>query len=145
MIKPVLWLSVLFLSGLDQDVKVATWSIGKPDTETYESLSFWIKENHRAYVRYAHGRTEEDTELQWLGLDAAGGRKAFRVSAPQPGASWVIAPDSVGIQVTDRRTNSTKTFYWEDDNPSGDSVCNCSICAQNEIETQAWLRCYFRR
>ena len=146
MIKPILLLAVWVLCGLDQDVRVATWSIGKPDTESYESLSFWIKENHRAYVRYAHGRSEEDDELQWLGPDAAGGRNAFRVSVPRSGVCcWVIAPDSVGIQVTDRRTNSTKTFYWEDGNPPGDSTTACAICAQNEKQAQSWLRRYFLR
>jgi hypothetical protein len=144
MIKPVLLVSVLLFCGLDQDVKVATWSIGKPDTETYESLSFWIKENHRAYVRYARGRSEEDTELQWLGPDTAG--KGFRVSVPQSGACcWVIAPVAPGIQVIDRRTNSTKTFYWEDANPSGDTTSSCSICAQSEKQAQAWLNRYFMR
>jgi hypothetical protein len=146
MIKPVLLALALVLWGMDQDVKVATWSIGKPDTDTYESLSFWVKEEHRAYVRYAHGRSEDDTELQWLGPDTAYGRKAFRVSMPQPGAgSWVIAPGDSGITVIDRRTNSAKTYYWEDANPSGDSAGRCSICARNEREAQGWLRRYFLR
>jgi hypothetical protein len=142
MFKSLLLVSVLFFCRLDQDVKVATWSIGKTDTETYESLSFWVKDNHRAYVRYAHGISEEDIELQWLGPDATAGRTGFRVAAPRSG-TWVIAPDSVGIEVTDRRTNSTKTFYWEDANPSGDSTNNCAICAKSEKQAQAWLRRYF--
>jgi hypothetical protein len=144
MIKPVLLVSVLLFGGLVQDVKVATWSIGKPETETYESLSFWIKENHRAYVRYAHGRDEGDTVLQWLGPDAAS--RGFKVSIPKSGACcWVIAPDSAGLRVTDSRTNSTKTFYWEDANPSGDTTSVCPICAQSEKQAQAWLNRYFMR
>ncbi|HEY4336403.1 MAG TPA: hypothetical protein VGM89_10905, partial [Puia sp.] len=99
---------------------------------------------HRAYVRYAHGSSEEDTELEWLGPDATPGHTGFKVSAPASGACcWVIAPDSIGIEVTDRRTNSTKTFHWEDANPSGDSTDNCAICAKNEKQAQAWLRRYF--
>lgn len=144
MIKPVLLLSFLLLYGMRQDVKTATWSVGKPDTETYESLSFWIKENHRAYVRYAHGRSDDDIELQWLGTDELNGRKAFRVSVPQTGGCcWVIAPDSAGIQIMDRRTNSTRIFFWEDGNPAGDSTSSCAICALDEKEAQGWLRKYF--
>ena len=79
MIKPLLLLGMLLFCETRQDVKTATWSIGKPDTEPYESLSFWIKENHRAYVRYAHGRSEEDIELQWMGSDNLNGKKAFKV------------------------------------------------------------------
>jgi hypothetical protein len=146
MFKPLLFLCMLLISGLQQDVKMATWSVGKPDTETYESLSFWIKSNHRAYVRYAHGNGEEDTELQWLGPDVVRGKKAFKVSIPGNGACcWVIAPDSAGIQVTDRRTNSTRIFLWEDGNLAGDSTMSCTICARNEREAQGWLKKYFLR
>jgi len=144
MIKPLLLLGMLLLCETRQDVKTATWSVGKPDTETYESLSFWIKENHRAYVRYAHGTGEEDFELQWLGPDKLDGRRAFRVSVPKTGACcWVIAPDTAGIRVMDRRTNSTRMFFWENGNPTGDSLANCAICAASEIEAQGWLRKYF--
>ena len=144
MIKPFLSLLLLLLCGGNQDVRVATWFAGTPDTESYESLSFWIKEDHRAYVRYAHGTGEGDTELQWLGTDAAAGRWAFKVSEPKSGACcWVISPDSIGLKVTDRRTNSTKTFYWEDVNPSGDSTNYCSICPQSEKQALGWLRRYF--
>jgi hypothetical protein len=146
MIKPLLLLAMLLFCGMRQDVKTATWSIGKPDTEPYESLSFWVKENHRAYVRYAHGRGEEDIELQWMGTDNLNGKKGFKVSIPQTGACcWVIAPDSAGIRVMDRRTNSTRTFYWEDGNPAGDSTTTCAICAVDEKDAQSMLRKYFMR
>src|SRR5262245_18158447 len=144
MFKSLLIVSVLLFGRLDPDVKVATWSVGAPDTDKYESLSFWIKDNHRAYVRYAHGRGEEDTELKWMGPGGTADHPGFRVSAPRSGACcWIIAPDSVGIEVTDRRTNSTRTFHWEDANPSGDSTNDCAICARNEKQAQSWLRRYF--
>ena len=144
MFKSLLLVSFLISGWLDQDVKVATWSIGKPDTASYESLSFWVKDNHRAYVRYSHGQSGDDTELQWMGPDGAAGHPGFRISTPQAGACcWVIAPDSVGIEVIDRRKNSTRTFYWENANPSGDSTNSCSICAKTERQAQTWLRRYF--
>jgi len=140
MFKSLLLVSVLLFGRLDPDVKVATWSVGAPDTDKYESLSFWIKDDHRAYVRYARGKGEGDTELQWMGPgDAAG---SFRVSMPKSGACcWVIAPDSVGIKVSDRRR--TRTFHWEDANPSGDSTNDCAICARSEKQAKSWLRRYF--
>ena len=146
MFRPILLLAALLLRGMDQDVKVATWSFGKPETATYESLSFWIKANHRAYIRYSHGKSDNDIELRWLGPDTYNGRKAFRISLPKPGACClVIAPDTVGIQVIDSRRNSIRSFYWEDENPAGDSTASCSICAQDEKEAQGWLRRYFLR
>jgi hypothetical protein len=146
MFKSLVLVSVLVVGWLDPDVKVATWSVGKPNTESYESLSFWIKDDRRAYVRYARGTSEGDTELRWLGPDASGNHNGFRVSDPRSGACcWIIAPDSIGIEVIDRRTNSTKTFHWEDANPSGDSTNGCDICAKDEKQAQAWLRRYFLR
>lgn len=146
MFKPILLLAAFLLSGVDQDVKVATWSVGKPDTDTYESLSFWIKDSQRAYIRYAHGKDEGDAELKWLGLETVNGRKGFRVSLPQSGACClVIAPDTIGIQVVDLQKHSVRSFFWEDGNPAGDSTTTCSICAQDEKEAQDWLRRYFLR
>jgi hypothetical protein len=144
MFKSLLLVSVLLFCRLDQDVKVATWSVGAPDTDKYESLSFWIKDNHRAYVRYAHGKSEEDSELQWMGPDATTGRPGFRVSAPKSGACcWVITPDSAGLLVINRNSRHTKTFHWENPNPSGDTTNACPICAKSESQAQAWLRRYF--
>lgn len=146
MIRPILLLAALFFSGVDQDVKVATWSVGKPDTNSYESLSFWIKEDRRAYIRYTRGKGEGDTELTWLGPDTVNGRKGFRVSLPRSGdCCLVIAPDSVGLRVVDSRKHSAKVFFWEDENPTGDTTNTCSICAQDEREALSWLRRYFLR
>jgi hypothetical protein len=146
MFRPILLLAALLLRGTDKDVKMATWSVGKPDTDTYESLSFWIKDGHRAYIRYAHGKDEEESELTWLGPDTVNGRRGFRVSLPQSGACCLaIAPDSIGIQVVDRRKHSARSFFWEDGNPYGDSTTACTICAHNEKEAQGWLHKYFLR
>jgi hypothetical protein len=147
MMKPLLLLITLILLHTRQDVKVATWSAGVPDTDSYESLAFWIKDNHRAYIRYAHGRESEDTELSWLGPDSLNGRKGFRAGFPAPDHRlFSIIPDSFSLQVLDRREKIyRKTFHWEDENRSGDSTGTCPICAQNEGEATGWLRKYFMR
>jgi hypothetical protein len=147
MMKPLLLLIALTLLHTGQDVKVATWSAGVPDTDGYESLSFWIKDNHRAYIRYAHGKESEDTELRWLGPDSLDGRKGFRASFPAPDhRHFSIIPDSFSLQVLDRRDKIyRKTFQWENENRSGDSTVTCPICAQSELEAADWLRKYFMR
>ena len=48
MIRPILLLITLSLFRVQQDVRVVTYSSGKADSDTYESLSFWIKTNQRA-------------------------------------------------------------------------------------------------
>jgi hypothetical protein len=146
MMRPLLLLITLSLLHTGQDVKVATWSAGVPDTDSYESLSFWIKDNQRAYIRYAHGKESEDTELSWLGPDSLDGRKGFRAGFPAPdNRLFSIIPDGSSLQVLDRHGAYRQTFQWENENKSDDSTVTCPICAQNAPEAVGWLRQYFMR
>lgn len=141
MIRPILLLVALSFLRIHQDVKVITYSTGRADTDSYESLSFWIKGNRRAYVRYAHGRETEDVELSWAGLDSLNGRKGFRVRFPGT-LNWVVAPRDYILDVADREGKYRKVFHWENENgPTGDSAC--SICAQDEKQAMSWIRRYF--
>ena len=47
------------------DAPVVTYSTGKINTKTYEGLSFWVKDNKRAYIRYAHGKDAEDLDMAY--------------------------------------------------------------------------------
>src|ERR1700743_1024 len=103
MMKPFLLMAALILLRPAQDVHVATWSTGTPESDSYESLSFWIKGNQRAYIRYAHGKDAEDTELTWLGADSLLVVRGFRISPPQAGASALsIIPQGTDLHVFDR-------------------------------------------
>jgi hypothetical protein len=137
-------LTILLLSqSLIQDVKVATWSTGKPDTDNYESLAFWIKDEKRAYIRYDHGVSTDDIELAWLGPDSVAGRRGFKAGYPAPdNRRFFIAPagDSV-LLVTSG--DHVKKFYWENENAAGDSTGSCNICANSARQAFAWLRQYF--
>lgn len=143
MIKCTFLLLTLFLLRTDQDVKVITWSTGHADTDNYEQLSFWIKSNQRAYIRYARGKDAEDVELGWGGADPHNNKKGFVVLFPAPDTlTWIITPLDSTLNVADPRGNSRKQFIWENENAgSGDSVC--SICAQNSKQAMSWLRKYF--
>ena len=143
MIKSILLLLSLILLRTDQDVKVITYSTGRSDKDGYESLSFWIKSNQRAYVSYARGREAEDVELGWAGLDLQHNRKGFIVKFPAPDTlTWIITPMDSTLNVADRWGKSRKEFHWENENMgSGDSVC--SICAQSSKQAMSWLRKYF--
>ncbi len=146
MMKPLLLLITLSLFHPGQDVKVATWSAGTSDTDGYESLSFWIKDNQRAYIRYAHGRESEDTELRWLGPDSLDGRRGFRAGFPAPvNRIFSIIPDGSSLQVIDKPALHQLSFHWENENGSGDSTATCSICAQSPAEAMGWLRKYFMK
>ena len=143
MIKPILLLAALTLLRVTQDVKVITYSNGKADSEDYESLSFWIKSNQRAYVRYTHGKDAEDIELGWIGKDTLNGQKGFRIRFPAPDTlNWVIVPRGYTIDVADPRGKYRKEFHWENENGTG-SDSTCSICAQDERQAMGWLRKFF--
>jgi hypothetical protein len=142
--KPILLLAALILSRPAQDVHVATWSTGKPETDSYESLSFWIKGNQRAYIRYAHGKDAEDIDLTWLSTDSLPGIHGCRVSPPQTGANALsILPQGTDLHVFDGTGQYEKTFHWENENGDPDSTVRCSICAQSSEQAMGWLRRYF--
>ncbi len=137
----------LTLLHFPQDVKVTTWSAGAPDTDGYESLAFWIKDDHRAYIRYARGRDAEDIELTWMGPDSVGGRRGFRAGFPVPdNRTLFITPDGDSLSVFFRRSNRQlykEKFHWENESGQGDSTATCDICAQSQMQATAWLREYF--
>lgn len=144
MIKPFLLVAALILQFPVQDVRVATWYTGTPDTASYESLSFWIKGNQRAYIRYAHGQDAEGIDLNWLGPDSIPGLRGFRISPPEAGANALfIAPQGNDLHVFDRNKRYDKSFRWENENDSTGSTKPCSICAQNGNQAIGWLRRYF--
>lgn len=145
--KHLLLLTTLSLLPFRQDVKVATWSIGSPDSNGYESLSFWIKDDQRAYVRYLHGKNPDDIELRWLGPDSLDGRRGFRVAFPAPDNRIIsILPEGLNLQIIDRNTAAfRKIFQWENENRSGDSTVSCPICAPSAPEAMSWLRKYFMK
>ena len=139
-----LLLAALILSRPAQDVHVATWSTGKPETDSYESLSFWIKGNQRAYIRYAHGKDAEDIDLTWLSTDSLPGIHGCRVSPAQNGLNALsILPQGTDLHVFDGTGLYDKTFRWENENGDPDSTTRCSICAQSSEQAMGWLRRYF--
>ena len=140
----LLLLTILILSRfVTQDVKVATWSAGAPDTDNYRSLAFWIKDEKRAYIRYDHGKSADDVELSWLGPDSVAGRRGFKAGFPAPDNRILfIAPagDSVLLVISH---NYSEKFHWENENGQGGDAGSCNICAQNAGQAVAWLRQYF--
>jgi hypothetical protein len=134
-------LTILLLSFIHrQDVKVATFTTGKPDTETFESLAFWIKDGKRAYIRYLHGKATDDIELRWLGPDSIAGRRGFKAAFPSPdNRTFFLTP--IGDTLLVMTQNRERKFGWEDENAASGS--DCGICAASAREATGWLRQYF--
>lgn len=140
MVKLLSFVVALILSYPGQDVHVATWSTGTPDSDTYESLSFWIKDNKRAYIRYAHGKDAESVDLRWLGPDSLPGARGFLITSPPPSATPLfVAPKGDSLRVSDHE-HYDKSFHWENEN---DTTATCSICAKTGKQAIGWLRSFF--
>jgi hypothetical protein len=139
----LLTLTLIFLHPA-QDIHVATWSTGKPDSDAYESFSFWIKDNHRAYIRYSHGKDAESIDLSWLGTDSLSGMHGFRISPPNPGeAPLFLLLQGSSLHVLDLKTHAGRSFHWENENDTSGDSPPCTICAQSEEQAIDWLRRYF--
>jgi hypothetical protein len=140
----LLFLLVTSMGIIRQDVKVATYSTGKADTEAYESISFWVKDNQRAYIRYSHGKEVEDAELRWLGRDSLGGATGCKVRMPAPDTSCLyILRKGYDLKVTNWNGSYLRSYVWENENRAGEE--SCSICAQDEKEAMGMLQKYFFR
>lgn len=131
----------------DQDVRVVTYSTGKFNTDSYEGLSFWIKDDARAYIRYAHGLDTLDIDLVYQGNVTVKGEKGFLAAFPAPDTNcFFITPRDNAIKVEDRNGNNVKIFLWEDEHKTGDpNIVNCNICAVNEKEATKLMKDYFFR
>ncbi|MBS1601302.1 MAG: hypothetical protein JST42_01450 [Bacteroidetes bacterium] len=142
MLKTFFLLVILTLCRLPQDVRVITYSNNRTSQKDYESLSFWIKSNQRAYIRYAKGSNDE-VDISWAGPDSANGRKGFRLKGPADTLSWLLVQQGNAIRITDRKGRQ-KELRWENEaGATADSAC--SICAKNESQAMAWLQKYFFR
>ena len=142
MLKTYALLMAIILLYPRQDVFVATWSTGKPDTDNYESLSFWIKDNKRAYIRYSHGRDAESIDLSWLGTDSLRGAHGFRISPPAPArAPLFVIPKGDSLHVFGGN-HYDRTFRWENENDSTGAT-PCAICARSGNQAMGWLHRYF--
>lgn len=140
----LLFLLIARMGVFRMDVRVVTYSTGKADTKAYESISFWIKDNQRAYIRYSHGKDADDAELRWLGLGSLGGEAGFKVRMPAPDTNFLyVIREGYELKVTDRSGKYLRSYIWENENRVGEE--SCSICAQDEKEAMGMLQKYFFR
>jgi len=127
-----------------QDVKVVTYSNGKFDTDSYESLSFWIKGNKRAYIQYTRGKSTADMDLRYLGMDSTGGERSFKAERPDHSV-FLMTPKGYIIKVSCPKDNYLKYFAWENESQADSTAAPipCSICAKDEKDAMGMMNKYF--
>jgi len=134
----------LLLMGLFQpDVRVVTYSRGKFDTPSYEALTFWIKDNKRAYIRYTKGK-EDDIDVVWQEKLLMKGEAAFRIKFPEPdNRNLYVIQNGNGLKVSDLDGKYLKFYSWENEDQLGDSTVKCPICVKDEKEGASLIKKYF--
>jgi hypothetical protein len=138
---PLILAALLLSYTPPQDVRVAVWTTGTPDTETFESFAFWIKSDKRAYIRYLHGTSTDDIELSWRGPGTVSGRRGFWASFPSPDSRTVFITPANDSTLLIAIHGHNKKYYWENENAHPES--DCDICAADATEATGWLRRYF--
>ncbi|MDO7852321.1 hypothetical protein [Hymenobacter convexus] len=122
--------------------KVATYAFGKPGTDAYEKLSFWVKEGKRAEIYYAHGKGPTETKGTYLPRvgSANGASFAVRIS---PNRSFTITPAGSRLKVSDSADGTPKTFAWEYEGPVNGVGTFCRECAEDPAEAMKLVRAYY--
>ncbi|HWK06029.1 MAG TPA: hypothetical protein VNS58_20455 [Puia sp.] len=144
MIRFVLLSLIPLLLHPSQDVRVVTYSTGKINTNTYEGLSFWIKDNRKAYIRYAHGVDSTDLDLSWGGLVTSSDGTGFKAKFPTADSNYFyIVPQGHALKVMDKSGQYLRFYSWENESQAGDGAGGCSICAKDEKEAMELMKKYF--
>jgi hypothetical protein len=144
MIRFVLLSLIFMFLHPPQDVRVVTYSTGKINTSTYEGLSFWIKDNQKAYIRYAHGVDTTDLDLSWAGQVTLKEETGFKAQFPAPDTNcFYILPQGHTLKVMDKSGKYLRFYSWENESQAGDGATGCSICAKDEKEAMGLMKKYF--
>ncbi len=134
---------ILSLWRLSQDIRVVTYSTGKINTDSYEGLSFWIKDDQKAYIRYAHGKDTVDLDLVWAGGVTLKEGKGFRALFPAPDTNCLyILPQGLGLNISDKSGKRHAFYSWENEAIPGDPN-GCPICAKDAKEAMQLMQKYF--
>jgi hypothetical protein len=132
-------IAILIISGTaSAQTKVANYSYGKPGTDTYEQLSFWVKDGKKSDIDYAYGRDRKEAKLRYVGKYEA----SFQVQFPN-NTRLTINPKGTTLIVTNTKTNYVKTFVWEYEGPVNGIGTFCTVCAQDEKEAMRLIQTYY--
>jgi hypothetical protein len=144
--RSVLLLNLLLITATlaTAQMKVANYAYGEPGTDTYEHLSFWVKDGKRGEVSYTYGRDRKEVNLQYTGRSSVNGKTGFTVQFPNK-TTLSIIPNGNQLKVTNPKATYAKTFAWEYEGPVNGIGTFCDVCTQDEKEAFRLLQAYYFR
>lgn len=122
--------------------KVAAYSYGKPGTDNYEHLSFWVKDGKRADIYYAYGKDRKEVKLNYVSAIRATTNSGFKIQFSNSHTLSVV-PGGTLLKVTDTTAKAPKSFAWEYEGPVNGIGTFCRECAADEKEAMQIVRTYY--
>lgn len=131
-------LIILASNAAHSQTKVANYALGKPGTDKYEQLSFWVKDGKRTDIFYAYGKDRKEVKVAYLKSNKSGFSVQF-----SNGHTLAITPNGTLLKVTDAAGKAPKTFAWEYEGPVNGIGTFCEPCAADEKEAMQIMRTYY--
>lgn len=135
-------LALLAAPVAQAQTKVASYSAGKPGTEQYEELSFWVKDGKRADIYYVRGKDRNEFRGNYLPQTGKTNGASFAVRLADD-RLFTIIPSGTQLKVADAGTDAPKTFAWKYEGPVNGVGTFCRECAANPKEAMELLRAYY--
>jgi hypothetical protein len=138
----LLIISTLLYDAINAQTQVANYHRGKYRTNSYESFSFWIKDNKRAEIHYSYGKNMKEVKLEYLGKDRINGQNCFKIRFPNNYTLYII-PKGFQLIVTDLPGKYNEIFSWQYEGPINGIGTYCDVCAEDDKDAMKLMRSFY--
>jgi hypothetical protein len=136
--------SLLILTTLSAQTKVANYCIGKYGTDKYEHFEFWAKDGKRTEINYSYGKDDKSVKLQYTGKDVINGDSCFKVSFATNYMLYIVIK-GIHLLVVDADGKYNKTFSWEYEGPIDGIGTYSNVCAEGDEAAIMLVKSAFRK
>lgn len=119
--------------------KVASYSTGTPNEDSYENLAFWSENGERSFISYSYGADRKEAKITYAGKGNYKGIDCFKIQFANKLILFVMANGNE-LQVANASGNYLKTFKWEYEGPVNGIGTFCNVCATDEKDAMALLK-----
>ncbi|UOQ99929.1 hypothetical protein MUN81_10605 [Hymenobacter sp. 5317J-9] len=122
--------------------KVATYAAGKPGTDQYEELSFWVKDGQRGAIYYVRGKERSELPANYLPRTGMANGSSFAIRMADDRLLNII-PSGNALKVASSANDAPITFVWKYEGPVNGVGTFCRECAASPKEAMQLLRTYY--
>ncbi|WP_461101854.1 hypothetical protein [Spirosoma koreense] len=122
--------------------QVANYSYGKPGSDTYEEIGFWVRSNKPSDINYLYGKDRKETKLRYAGKGRLNGEAGFKVRFPN-GLTLYVVPKKADLLLSDLAGKYVRRFTWHYEGPVDGIGTFCQPCAPDQKAAMNLMRHYF--